>query len=194
MNCLFFVHVKFVLPNMESTPWHPEIFKLKYCLSLLLQNSCLFNPRRVIPKFRRARKLPPHPKSVPQPRHAKSPFYPSARNAGSTSRCQNRWGYTGNLPYISDKRVPKPWFPLPSPSSPFIHRGRQNPQNPTLLHRPPDRRPVGDSSPTMSSTTTACRPSSTAPDEDPSSISSSRRFSHPILHLQGAALTFPRLS
>src|SRR3954470_6439903 len=28
-------------------------------------------------------------------------------------------------------------------------------------------------------------------DEDPSSISSSRRFSHPVLHLQGAALTFP---
>ena len=27
-------------------------------------------------------------------------------------RCQNRWGYAGNLPYISDKRVPKPWFPL----------------------------------------------------------------------------------
>ena len=37
-------------------------------------------PRLVIPKFGRARELPPHPKSLPQPRHAKSPFYPSARN------------------------------------------------------------------------------------------------------------------
>ena len=37
-------------------------------------------PRLVIPKFGRARELPPHPKSLPQPRHAKSPFYPSAGN------------------------------------------------------------------------------------------------------------------
>ena len=59
-----------------------------------------------------------------------------------------------------------------------------------LLHRPPDRRLAGDSSPTTSSTATAHRPSSTAPDEDPLSISSSRRISRPVLHLQGAAPTF----
>ena len=73
---------------------------------------------------------------------------------------------------------------------PFVHRGHQNPRNPMLLHRPPDRRPTGDSSPTTSSTATARRPSSTAPNEDPLSISSSRRISRPILHLQGASPTF----
>ena len=36
--------------------------------------------RLVIPKFGHARELPPHPKSLPQPRHAKSPFYPLAGN------------------------------------------------------------------------------------------------------------------
>ena len=80
--------------------------------------------------------------------------------------------------------------PLPSPSPPFIHRGRQNLRNPTFLRRPPNRRLAGDSSPTTSSTATARRPSSTAPDEDPSSISSSRRISRPVRHLQGAAPTF----
>ena len=59
-----------------------------------------------------------------------------------------------------------------------------------LLRRPPDHRPAGDSSPTTSSTARARLPSSTAPDEDPLSISSSRRISRPILHLQGAASTF----
>ena len=29
-------------------------------------------------------------------------------------RCQTRWGYAGNIPYISDKRVPKLGSPLPS--------------------------------------------------------------------------------
>ena len=37
-------------------------------------------PRLVISKFGRARELPPHLKWLPQPRHVKSPFYPSARN------------------------------------------------------------------------------------------------------------------
>ncbi len=106
-------------------------------------------PRLVIPKFGRARELPPHPKSLPQPRHATSPFAP-----------------------------------------PVVHRGRQNPRNPTLLRKPPDRRLTGDSSLTMPSTATARRPSSTAPDEDPLSISSSRRISRPVLHLHGAAPTF----
>ena len=41
-----FVHVKFILPNMESAPCYPEIFKLEYILSLLLWNSHLFNPCR----------------------------------------------------------------------------------------------------------------------------------------------------
>ena len=74
---------------------------------------------------------------------------------------------------------------------PFVHQGRQNARNSTLLHRPPDRRPAGDPSPTTSSTTTARCPSSTAPDEDPLSISSSHRISRPVLHLQGA---FPKFA
>lgn len=63
----------------------------------------------------------------------------------------------------------------------------------SLSHAPPsapDRRPAGDSSPMTSSTATSRCPSSTAPDEDPSSISLPRRISHPVLHLQGATLTF----
>src|SRR3954471_11724929 len=84
--------------------------------------------------------------------------------------------------------------PLPSP--PFCHSKFQaaitSPlqlRNPTLLRPPPHRCPAGASSLTMSSTATARRPSSTSLDEDLSSISSSRRFSRPVLHLQGAALT-----
>ena len=89
--------------------------------------------RLVILKFGRARELPPHPKSLPQPRHAKSPFYPSAGNAGSTSHGQNRWGYAGNLPYISDKRVPKLGSSLPL--RPPIRTLR--PPKPAKPHAPP---------------------------------------------------------
>ena len=84
--------------------------------------------------------------------------------------------------------------PLPSP--PFCHSKSQaaitsplQPRNPTILRPPPHRCPAGASSPTTSSTAIARRPSSTSPDEDPSSISSSRRFSRPVLHLQGVAPT-----
>ena len=112
--------------------------------------------------------------------------YPDTRNARDTPEPKelpstNRWGYFRNLPHISDKRVHKPWFPTPIPSAHlFIHQGRKTPH------------PVaGASAPTTSSTTTPRRPSSTVPDEDPSSISSSRRFSHPVLHIQAAAPMFP---
>ena len=87
-------------------------------------------------------------------------------------------GYFCKTPYILDKCVPKSWFtppPLPPIRTP-------RPPKPTLLRRPPDRRPAGDSSPTMSSTATARRPSSTTPDEDPLSISSSHRINRPVLH------------
>ena len=99
-------------------------------------------------------------------------------------------GYFRNLPHILDKSVPKPWFPTAIPSAhPFVHRGRENPRlSPTPCSV---RHPAGASSPTTSPTATPRRPSSTVRDEDPSSISSSRRFSHPVLHLQGAAPTFP---
>ena len=81
-------------------------------------------------------------------------------------------------------------------SPPFCHSKSQatitsllQPRNPTLLRPPPHHCPAGASSPTTSSTATARRPSSTSPDEDPLSISPSRRFSRPVLHLQGAAPT-----
>ena len=43
-----FLHVKFVLPNKESAPCYPEIFKLEYLLSHLLWNSRLFKPRHTL--------------------------------------------------------------------------------------------------------------------------------------------------
>ena len=45
---IVFLHVKFVLPNKESAPCYPEIFKLEYLLSHLLWNSHFFNPRRAL--------------------------------------------------------------------------------------------------------------------------------------------------
>ena len=144
-------------------------------------------PRLVIPKFGRARELPPHPKSLPQPRHTKSPFYPSTENEVPCRGVKTGEGTLVTYPTFwtsaSLSLAPPPLRP------PFVHRGRQNPRNPMLLRRPPDHRPAGDSSPTTSSTATARRPSSTSPDEDPLSISPSRRFSRPVLHLQGAAPT-----
>ena len=70
-------------------------------------------------------------------------------------------------------RTPRPRNPRPNPTPCSV------------------RHPAGASSPTTSPTTTPRRPSSNAPDEDPLSISSSYRFSHPVLHLQGAAPMFP---
>ena len=147
-------------------------------------------PRLVIPKFGRARELPPHPKSLPQPRHAKSPFYPSAGNEAPRRGVKTGGGTLVTYPTFWTSASLSLAPPPPSPPPPFRHRGRQNPRNPPLLRRPPDRRPAGDSSPTTSSTATARRPSSIAPDEDPLSISSSRRISRPVLHLQGAAPMF----
>ena len=166
----FQARVSFVSPALKLPPLQPA-------------------PHLVIPKFRRARKLPPHPKLVPQPRHVKSSFYPSAGNEAQCRGVKTGGGTLVTYPTFQisaslSLAPPSPFVP------PFVHRGRQIPRNPMLLHRPPDRRPTGDSSPTTSSTATARRPSSTALDEDPSSISSSRRISRPFLHLQGAALTF----
>ena len=167
-----------------SGNFNPRLVSPKYLryifVSLCSDNSLHLNPRLAIPKLQRARKLPPPVKS----RHAKCPWYPWTERTAS-----NRWGYFHNLPHISDKRVPKPCFPTPIPSAhPFVHRGRENPRSPTPSSV---RHPAGASSPTTSSIATPRRPSSTVPDEDPSSISSSRRFSHPVLHLQGAPPTFP---
>ena len=150
----------------------------------MLRNSRLFNPRLVSPKYLRYifvslcsdNSLHLNPcLAIAKLQRAKTP---------------TSYEIPTREIHISDKRVSKPWFPTAIPSAhPFVHRGRENPRrNPTPCSV---RHPAGASSPTTSSTATPRRPSSTVPDEDPSSISSSRRFSHPVLHLQGAAPTFP---
>ena len=89
-------------------------------------------PRLVIPKFGRARELPPHPKSLPQPRHAKSPFYPSAGN-----EAPRRGVKTGGVMLVT-----YPTFQTstslslaPPPPSPPIHTPR--PPKPAKPHAPP---------------------------------------------------------
>ena len=148
-----------------------------------------FNPRLVSPKYLRyifVSLCSDNSLQLPNPDTRNPPSNPEPKGP----LVQIGGGYFCNLPHISDKRVSKPWFPTAIPSAhPFVHRGRENPRrNPTPCSV---RHPAGASSPTTSSTATPRRPSSTIPDEDPSSISSSRRFSHPVLHLQGAAPTFP---
>ena len=90
-------------------------------------------PRLIIPKSGRARELPPHPKSLPQPKHAKSPFYPSAGNVGSTSRCQNRWGTLVTYPTFRTSASLS--LDPPSPFTPPIHTPR--PPKPAKPHAPP---------------------------------------------------------
>ena len=130
-----------------SGNFNPRLVSPKYLryifVSLCSDNSLHLNPRLAIPKLQRARKLPPPVKS----RHAKCPWYPRTERTAS-----NRWRYFRNLPHISDKRVPKPWFPSPIPSAhPFIHRGPENPRSPTPSSvRHPARAPF----PMMSSTAT----------------------------------------
>ena len=172
----------------------------------MLRNSRLFNPRLVTPKYLRyifvslcsEYSLHLNPcLAIPKLQRVKTttsceiptsemPVIPLNRK---NRLAQIGGGYFRNLPHISDKCVPKPWFPTPIPSAhPFVHRGRENPRSPTPSFV---RHPAEASSPTTPSTATPRRPSSTIPDEDPSSISSSRRFSHLVLHLQGATPTFP---
>ena len=77
--------------SLFTRNFKPRLVMTKFQASISVYRAAKLPPlqpatRLVIPKFRRARKLPPHTKSVPQPRHAKSPFYPSVGNAGSTLR------------------------------------------------------------------------------------------------------------
>ena len=167
------------LPPHQAAPCYPEIFKINLCLVVLRQ----LPPSQPAPCYSKitTRAKPPTSCEIPT---CEMPVIPLNRKNRLKSV-----GYFHNLPHISDKRVPKPWFPTPIPSAhPFVHRGRENPRSPTPSSI---RHPAGASSLTTSSTATPRRPSSTVPDEDPSSIWSSRRFSHPVLHLQGAAPTFP---
>ena len=90
-------------------------------------------PRLVIPKFGCAQELPPHLKSVPQPRHAKSPFYPSA---GNEAPCRGVKTGGGTLvTYPTFRTSTSLSLAPPPPSPPAIHTPR--PPKPTKPHAPP---------------------------------------------------------
>lgn len=190
MKCLFLYML-----SLFCRTWNPCLFIPKFSRSSIF---CLFFCETPVSSTRAAPCYPEistRAKTAslyeigPAAQTCEIPLLPLSRNAASTSCGQNWWAYARSLPHILDERVPKPWLPY-LPLRPHSHRGRQNPRNPTLLHWPPDCRPAGDSSSTTSSTTTTRRPSSIALDEDPSSISLSRRVSRTVLHLQGAAPVF----
>ena len=88
-------------------------------------------PRLVIPKFGRARELP-HPKSLPQPRHAKSPFYPSAGNEAPRRGVKTGGGTLVTYPTF---RTSASLSLAPPPPSPPIRTPR--PPKPAKPHAPP---------------------------------------------------------
>ena len=96
-------------------------------LPLLQPTPCL-----VIPKFGRARELPPHPKSLPQPRHAKSPFYPSAGNEAPRRGVKTGGGTLVTYPTF---RTSASLSLASPPSSPPIRTPR--PPKPMEPHAPP---------------------------------------------------------
>ena len=89
-------------------------------------------PRLVIPKFGRARELPPHPKSLPQPIHAKSPFYPSAGNEAPRRGVKTGGGTLVTYPTF---RTSASLSLAPPPPSPPIRTPR--PPKPAKPHAPP---------------------------------------------------------
>ena len=91
-------------------------------------------PRLVIPKFRRARELPPHPKSLPQPRHAKSPFYPSAANEAPRRGVKTGGGTLVTYPTFRTS-ASLSLAPPPIPFVPPICTPR--PPKPAKPHTPP---------------------------------------------------------
>ena len=100
-------------------------------------------PRLVIPKFGRARELPPHPKSLPQPRHAKSPFYPSAGNEAPRRGVKTGGGTLVTYPTFRTSASlslapPSPFAPPPirTPRPPKPAK----PHAPPLASRPPPSR------------------------------------------------------
>ena len=88
--------------------------------------------RLVMPKFGRARELPPHPKSLPQPRHAKSPFYPSAGNEAPRRGVKTGGGMLVTYPTF---RTSASLSLAPPPASPPIRTPR--PPKPAKPHAPP---------------------------------------------------------
>ena len=89
-------------------------------------------PRLVIPKFGRARELPPHPKSLPQPRHAKSPFYPSAGNEAPRRGVKTGGGTLVTYPTFRTSAS----LSL-APPSPFAPMRSTRPPKPANPHAPP---------------------------------------------------------
>ena len=89
-------------------------------------------PHLVILKFGRTRELPPHPKSLPQPRHAKSPFYPSA---GNEAPCRGVKTGGGTLVTYPTFRTSASLSLAPPPPSPPIRTPR--PPKPAKPHGPP---------------------------------------------------------
>ena len=70
--------------------------------------------RLVILKFGRARELPPHPKSLPQPRHAKPPFYPSTGNEAPRRGVKTSGGTLVTYPTFRTSTSLSHGAPLPS--------------------------------------------------------------------------------
>ena len=98
-------------------------------------------PRLVIPKFGRARELPPHPKSLPQPRHAKSPFYPSAGNEAPRRGVKTGGGTLVTYPTFRTSASlslasPPPLPPIRTPRPPKPVK----PHAPPSASRPPPSR------------------------------------------------------
>ena len=110
----FQARVSFVSPALKLPPLQPA-------------------PRLVIPKFGRARELPPHPKSVPQPRHAKSPFYPSAGNEAPRRGVKTGGGTLVTYPTFRTSASLS--LAPPSPFAPPIRTPR--PPKPAKPHAPP---------------------------------------------------------
>ena len=134
MRCelYFLVHVNLVLPKFQASvsvyravklpplqpaPCYPEILKIYPCLVVLRQ----LPPSQPTPCYSKITTRTKTPTSCEIPTR-EMPVVPLNRK-----KRLNRWGYFRNLPHISDKRVPKPWFPTSIPSAhPYVHRGREN--------------------------------------------------------------------
>ena len=95
-------------------------------------------PRLVIPKFGRARELPPHPKSLPQPRHAKSPFYPSAGNEAPRRGVKTGGGTLVTYPTFRTSASLSLAPPPPSPPHSYTEAAKTH--APLLVSRPPPSR------------------------------------------------------
>ena len=79
----------------------PEYLRYIF-ISLCSENSLHLNPRLAIPNYNARENS--HLLRNPDTRNARDT--PEPKEPPSS----NLWGYFHNLPHISDKRVPKPWF------------------------------------------------------------------------------------